>query len=679
MTYLEAIAVLIVIRCDMYLTKKGVRNSLSDFPAFLGMAENCNEKAMKNWADEEARHDSGRGDYSCMEARRYFELLDMLKADEIVRSLVDLAICGFYYSEFKRYLEKFFGFGICLKLACLIEEEPFPDECRVLKRSGALSLFFGIDLNKSPIMYQEISLDDRTMGFLSGDDSIGNKVSLYGYLFSPEEELHESFIRSEIIKRGVSFFENGGKVLQLSGKGGRRFLAKHIGKKLGKKVLFLNVNEVKNAMGERFFLTRNVLIREALYQKSMICLYGLSDKLLEGGSEDKLDILRKSIISYILDNQIMLVMCCDLQVRLLPDMDGGEFRMIDLDNIPTFDERKLLWNGFVRLLKLDINPNEAAMRYHLNPSETSRMARGLMDIAEKDAADRSIMLSKLSLNCAGIADSHRLGQIVFSKTRLSDVKLDKKLRSTIEDAIGSVTVSHRVFDEWELKNEYCYGCATSILLSGPPGTGKTMTANAIAGELGIPLYHVNLSNLVDKYIGETEKNLERVFSFAEKTNVVLFFDEADSIFGRRGEVKDAQDKYSNNEVSYLLQRIEAYSGIVVMATNIKGNIDPAFMRRIRYVIHFDMPDDDVRRQIWESLITDKVPHEEIDVEYLTIQFKEFTGSIIKTVFLNACSKAAFQEEKLSMKHLIYAIWIELSKSSSVKFSLDTLGKYSYLL
>ena len=206
-----------------------------------------------------------------------------------------------------------------------------------------------------------------------------------------------------------------------------------------------------------------------------------------------------------------------------------------------------------------------------------------------------------------------------------------------------------------------------------------MTANAIAGELGIPLYHVNLSNLVDKYIGETEKNLERVFSFAEKTNVVLFFDEADSIFGRRGEVKDAQDKYSNNEVSYLLQRIEAYSGIVVMATNIKGNIDPAFMRRIRYVIHFDMPDDDVRRQIWESLITDKVPHEEIDVEYLTIQFKEFTGSIIKTVFLNACSKAAFQEEKLSMKHLIYAIWIELSKSSSVKFSLDTLGKYSYLL
>jgi SpoVK/Ycf46/Vps4 family AAA+-type ATPase len=124
--------------------------------------------------------------------------------------------------------------------------------------------------------------------------------------------------------------------------------------------------------------------------------------------------------------------------------------------------------------------------------------------------------------------------------------------------------------------------------------------------------------------------------------------------------------------------MESYSGIVIMATNIKGNIDPAFMRRIRYVIHFDTPDADVRRQIWESLITDRVPHDNIDIDYLAEQFKDFTGSVIKTVFLNACARAAMADGKLTMKHLIYAIKAELSKGSTVNFSVDMLGKYSYL-
>ncbi|MCR5409863.1 MAG: ATP-binding protein [Lachnospiraceae bacterium] len=214
-------------------------------------------------------------------------------------------------------------------------------------------------------------------------------------------------------------------------------------------------------------------------------------------------------------------------------------------------------------------------------------------------------------------------------------------------------------------------------MTGPPGTGKTMSANAIAGELSLPLYQVNLSNVVDKYIGETEKNLERAFSFAEKHNVILFFDEADALFGTRSEIHDSKDRYANNEVSYLLQRMEAYDGVVLMATNIKGNIDPAFMRRIRFVAHFENPDEEMRRAIWEGCLTEEIPHEEIDLDYLAKQFDTFTGSVIKTVFLNACSFAA-PDGVLQMKHLIYAIRQEKEKESAVNFTMDTLGKYAYL-
>ncbi|MCR4655103.1 MAG: ATP-binding protein [Lachnospiraceae bacterium] len=235
-----------------------------------------------------------------------------------------------------------------------------------------------------------------------------------------------------------------------------------------------------------------------------------------------------------------------------------------------------------------------------------------------------------------------------------------------------------ILDTWGLRQNYPYGRSVSLLLSGPPGTGKTMTANAIAGELSLPLYQVNLSNIVDKYIGETEKNLEKAFLFAEKTDAVLFFDEADSLFGTRSEVHDAKDRYANNEISYLLQRIEAYDGIVVMATNIKSNIDPAFLRRIRYVIHYENPDEGLRREIWEGCLTEGLPHKEIDIDYLAAQFDTFTGSIIKTVFLNACAYAAGREETLGMPHLIHAIRLELEKTSTVAFSGDKLGKYAYL-
>lgn len=206
---------------------------------------------------------------------------------------------------------------------------------------------------------------------------------------------------------------------------------------------------------------------------------------------------------------------------------------------------------------------------------------------------------------------------------------------------------------------------------------KTMTAQTIANELGVPLYQVDLSIVLDKYIGETEKHLEEIFSYAEKTNVVLFFDEADALFGKRGEVTEGRDRYANMGVAYILQRIEQFDGIVILSTNFYNNIDKAFLRRMKYVLKYQMPDEAIRRSIWESCLPAEQFQEEIDIDYLASQF-EFTGGMIKNTVLNACVTAVHSGEKLSMEHLLWAIRAEYEKMEW-PVSAEIWGEYRYLM
>ena len=154
------------------------------------------------------------------------------------------------------------------------------------------------------------------------------------------------------------------------------------------------------------------------------------------------------------------------------------------------------------------------------------------------------------------------------------------------------------------------GKGLSILFSGPHGTGKTMAAEVIANELSLDLYRIDLAAVVSKYIGEAEKNLDRIFTAAGNSNAMLFFDEADALFGKRSEVNDAHDRYANTETSYLLQRMEEYDGLVVLATNLKNNIDPAFTRRLRFIVNFPSPDANDRENLWRNVLPENTPEED---------------------------------------------------------------------
>jgi SpoVK/Ycf46/Vps4 family AAA+-type ATPase len=203
------------------------------------------------------------------------------------------------------------------------------------------------------------------------------------------------------------------------------------------------------------------------------------------------------------------------------------------------------------------------------------------------------------------------------------------------------------------------GLGISALFAGPSGTGKTLAAEVIAGVLGLDLYRIDLSQVVSKYIGETEKNLRRVFDAAEEGGAVLLFDEADALFGKRSEVKDSHDRYANIEVSYLLQRMEQYRGLAVLTTNLRDSLDDAFLRRLRFIVSFPFPDAVQRAGIWRRAFPPATPTEGLDPERLATL--EVAGGTIRNIALAAAFLAADEDAPVRMGHLLRAARGEYEK------------------
>jgi AAA+ superfamily predicted ATPase len=217
----------------------------------------------------------------------------------------------------------------------------------------------------------------------------------------------------------------------------------------------------------------------------------------------------------------------------------------------------------------------------------------------------------------------------------------------------------RVYTDWQFASRSARGLGISALFAGPSGTGKTMAAEVLAAELRLDLYRIDLSATVSKYIGETEKNLRRVFDAAEEGGAVLLFDEADALFGKRSEVKDSHDRYANVEVSYLLQRMEAYRGLAILTTNLEKSLDSAFIRRIRFIVRLPFPTAAQRSTMWHRVFPPATPLEELDLDRLASL--NVTGGTIRNIALNAAMLAADEDAKVSMKHLASAAHTEFEK------------------
>lgn len=233
-------------------------------------------------------------------------------------------------------------------------------------------------------------------------------------------------------------------------------------------------------------------------------------------------------------------------------------------------------------------------------------------------------------------------------------------------------IRHRalVYETWGFDGRLASGKGLLVLFAGPSGTGKTMTAGVMARDLGLDLYKIDLSSIVSKYIGETEKNLDRIFRAAHSSNAILFFDEADALFGKRSEVKDAHDRYANIEISYLLQKIEDHDGAVILATNLTKNIDEAFARRMHFVVKFPLPDEEQRERLWRGMVPPQAPVDPaVDFQFLAAQFP-LAGGDICNVVLDAAFRAAEDGQIITMPHLLKAIEQQLMKQGRMPGAAD---------
>jgi ATP-dependent 26S proteasome regulatory subunit len=308
--------------------------------------------------------------------------------------------------------------------------------------------------------------------------------------------------------------------------------------------------------------------------------------------------------------------------------------------------------------------NDLAGRFRLTPGQIRQAATAAQEAAWLRAGPGATPeRDELFHGCRDQSNPElaRLAVKVTSPFTWDDLILPLPQLTLLHAIESQVRHAHTVYRQWGFEARLAQARGLNALFSGPSGTGKTMAAGILARSLGLDLYKIDLSGVVSKYIGETEKNLDRIFVEASTANAVLFFDEADALFGKRSEVKDAHDRYANIEISYLLQKMEEYDGVAILATNLSQNLDEAFTRRMQFVVEFPLPDAGHRLRIWRNLLPVGAPRgDDIDFDFLAHQF-ELTGGNIKNCVLAAAFLAAEDGGTIRMAHMIQGVAREYGK------------------
>jgi SpoVK/Ycf46/Vps4 family AAA+-type ATPase len=258
--------------------------------------------------------------------------------------------------------------------------------------------------------------------------------------------------------------------------------------------------------------------------------------------------------------------------------------------------------------------------------------------------------------------------------RAEDVVLPLDRKRQLAEIVDHVRLAPKVLDGWKFRDQLPYGRGVTALFFGPSGTGKTMAAMGVAHSLGIQLLRVDLSRVVSKYIGDTEKNIDRVFNDAQRSGSAILIDEADALLGKRSEVKDAHDRYANIEVAYVLQRMEAYEGLAILTSNMRQNLDPAFLRRLRFIVDFPRPDMAAREQIWRFCLPEE-SHDLDQAAFRQLARKiDLTGGHIRQITLRAAFIAAAAEVRINLEHIADAARAEFAKLGMPPVEIDLNGK-----
>ncbi len=395
-----------------------------------------------------------------------------------------------------------------------------------------------------------------------------------------------------------------------------------------------------------------------------LCFY---DFKLEKENKDNFKFIFSFLQNYL---PFAVVLTEDLQLNI--EYMSDDKILIYHAKIPDLTERKRLayWQKFLVDKEITLSDYEKLARgFVLTVGDIKNICLKYCALKGKDYFENLLLLRKLCIDYS----NYNFGQLAIRvnyNITWDDIILNLNSKEKLKEVCNRIKYKDEIYEEWGFNKKIKYGKGTSVLFYGPSGTGKTMAASVLSSSLGCELYKVNLPQIVDKYVGETEKNLKNIFDVATKTNVILFFDEADAIFSKRTDVTTSNDKYSNVEVAYLLQQIEEYEGIIILATNFLSGFDEAFKRRIDFIIKFDLPDKDSRLLLWQKSFPRQTKLAE-DVDFLKLAEKyELTGSSIQSVAVSAAFYAIKDEKYVCMKHIKKALIAEFEKNGKAFLDED---------
>jgi hypothetical protein len=541
-------------------------------------------------------------------------------------------------------------------------------EGRLLRR-GLVALASNDDGATTPsLLARPLRVEERVVDFLLGSDRLDPTVALYARLHQPDDEgaawAGPSNIRDSLVRllrpRGDESFAGPSIYLQGGATTGKRATARSAAASAGRRLLILDVEQLLRVADERVLLgVLTAGAREALLQDAVLCLDGF-DRLL--AEEPLTSAARGHLHRILLEHPAATLLLGEARWEPAIWLGGLPAVRVELPVLgPTarVDLWKSLLDGHVPSDDLP----ELAGRYRLVEDDaisavaanavTRAALRGDPTVASGDfrAAARSVATPPLE----------GLARRVDPRYGWDDIVLTPDNGALLHELCNRLRHQATVMERWAFGKKHARRGGMTTLFVGPPGTGKTMAAEIVAGDLGLDLYRIDLSAVVSKYVGETEKNLERIFRAADQGDAVLLFDEADAIFGKRSETRDAQDRYANVEISYLLQRLETYEGLAVLTSNMRGNIDEAFIRRLDFVLEFPLPEEPERLMIWERALPLEAPiADDVDMPFLARKFK-ISGGHIRNIALTSAFLAAAEGDTIAMRHLVRATRREYQK------------------
>lgn len=388
--------------------------------------------------------------------------------------------------------------------------------------------------------------------------------------------------------------------------------------------------------------------------------------------------------TFLLDNPLDAVVLTgtDNYARI-KDKIGGGIHAFYIP-MPTVQQRYELWNNLLDSADPDEDKewlNGLAVKFRFTPGRIRAVLNAVTrSTSTLEDHKKVIHLDDIYKCCREESDKGLLSysRKIVPHYRWKDIVLPEDTMAQLKEICISIQNRTKVYFQWGFEAKFSLGKGLNILLAGPPGIGKTMSAEIIAAELGLDLYKIDLSCVISKYIGETEKNLSKIFKEAETSNCILFFDEADALFGKRTEVRDSHDRYANIEINYLLQKMDEYDGIVLMATNMRKNLDTAFTRRLHHVVEFPFPDEKYRGMIWKNAFPSETPMaQDIDYDFLAGKFK-IAGGNIKNIAVNSAFLASANGGIVNMDNIILALKREYRKMGKMCSKSD-FGKYYELV